>query len=123
LKVVYYVYHGLLFSAVQVYGLPFDGTRKLQRRLQPVKQWLHQHVAEPASHALAPAKMFVANLQRGCSCGRHSSGNAERPSRQQQPKHELGAKHIRGSDADVNDQQSDVQLAPLQHDEEGGCAK
>jgi hypothetical protein len=75
-------------------------------------------VAQPVSHALAPAQQLAGKWR---SCCRHSSGNAERPSRQQQPG--LGEKQSMPVDNDVDDQQSDVRMVRLQRDEEDGCVK
>jgi hypothetical protein len=61
---------------VQVYGLPLNGTRKIQRHLHPIRAWLHQHVAAAVAAVLLPVQKLAGRL---CGCFQHCSSSPGMP--------------------------------------------
>jgi hypothetical protein len=57
---------------MQVYGLPFNTTRKFQARAaKPAKAWIRTHIATPLAHALAPLCCALRRVLTACCtcCG------------------------------------------------------
>lgn len=58
---------------LQVYGLPFNGTRIYQRHIgKPLHYWTSTHVTNPLYRVLSPIRGIVRQLRRILCCGRPS---------------------------------------------------